>query len=211
MLVKTAGIVLKKIPYTDHSAVVHIFTQTNGLVPFLVQGLGKSKSKGAYYQSGQIIELVYNDKQSVGLRRIKDVTLHPDSPILLDIIAQQLCFFYTELISLSLEDAHTDLELFDFIKKELCDSLQKSQHKYAPIRFVLGLCSQLGYQIDADVHFPHLDGVKLQLKQIMQGEDPGIDRHMRRLLLNRLVERLQIEAFPEKSVYSLRIIDELLG
>ena len=193
-------------------------TSAPALLRILLPICGHSGSNCAFdlneeniYQSGQIIELVYNDKQSVGLRRIKEVTLHPDSPILLDIIAQQLCFFYTELISLSLEDAHTDLELFDFIKKELCDSLQKSQHKYAPIRFVLGLCSQLGYQIDADVHFPHLDGVKLQLKQIMQGEDPGIDRHTRRILLNRLVERLQIEAFPEKSVYSLRIIDELLG
>lgn len=210
MLVKTAGIVLKKIPYTDHSAVVHVFTEQNGLVPFLVQGLGKNKSKAAYYQSGQLLDIVYNDKQSIGLRRIKEVSLHTDNPILLNIIAQQLCLFYTELVLLSIQDAHTDLELFDFIKSEICQSTQTTLHKYAPIRFVLGLCFQLGYQIDADVHFPHLGGIKTQLNQIIKGEDPNLDRTSRRHLLNRLVERLQIEAFPERSVQSLKIIDELL-
>jgi len=210
MLVKTAGIVLKKIPYTDHSAVVHVFTEQNGLVSFLVQGLGKNKSKAAYYQSGQLLDIVYNDKQSIGLRRIKEVSLHTDNPILLNIIAQQLCLFYTELVMLSIQDAHTDLELFDFIKSEICQSTQTTLHKYAPIRFVLGLCFQLGYQIDADVHFPHLGGIKTQLNKIIKGEDPNLDRTSRRHLLNRLVERLQIEAFPERSVQSLKIIDELL-
>lgn len=211
MLVKTTGIVLKKIPYTDHSAVVHIFTEHNGLVPFLVQGLGKSKSKAAYYQSGQILDIVFNDKQGAGLRRIKEVNLNPDNPILIDIISQQLCFFYTELVLLSIQDAHTDMELFDYVRNELCQFPNITQQKYAPIRFVLGLCSQLGYQIDADIHFPHLEGTKQQLTSILAGNDPQIDRATRRHLLNRLVERLQIEAFPEKSVHTLKIIDELLG
>jgi len=211
MLVKTTGIVLKKIPYTDHSAVVQIFTEHHGLVPFLVQGLGKSKSKAAYYQSGQILDIVFNDKQGPGLRRVKEVNLNPENPILIDIIAQQLCFFYTELVLLSIQDAHIDMELFDYVKHELCQTPSTIQQKYAPIRFVLGLCSQLGYQIDADIHFPHLEGTKEQLNQILAGKDPNIDRATRRHLLNRVVERLQIEAFPEKSVYTLKIIDELLG
>jgi hypothetical protein len=209
MLVKTSGVVLKKIPYTDHSAVVHIYTEQTGLIPFLVQGLGKSKSKAAYFQSGQLIELVFNNKQTGGLRRLKEVNLHPDNPIQLGISAQQLSFFYTELLALSLEDAQADAELFDFIKNKLCDLSQNSPQKYAPIRFVLGLCAQLGYQIDADIHFPHLEGVKSQLNAILRGEEPIIDRITRRHLLNRLVERLQIEAFPEKSVRSLDVIDAL--
>ncbi len=94
MLVKTSGVVLKKIPYTDHSAVVHIYTEQTGLIPFLVQGLGKSKSKAAYFQSGQLIDLVFNNKQTGGLRRLKEVNLHPDNPIQLGISAQQLSFFY---------------------------------------------------------------------------------------------------------------------
>ncbi len=209
MIVKTLGVVLSKVPYTDHSAVVKVFTENNGLIPFLVQGLGKSKSKAAYYQSGQLIELVFNDKQGGGLRRIKEVQLHRENPIMLSIPAQQLCFFYTELLSLSLEDSHSDAALFEYIKDKICSLGNEVSQKYAPIQFVLGLCEQLGYQIDADVHFPHLQGVKFQLQEISAGRDPELDRSMRRHLLNRLVDVLRLLAFPERSVRSLEVIDEL--
>ncbi len=128
---------------------------------------------------------------------------------MLSIPSQQLCFFYTELLSLALEDSHSDTALFEYIKEKICGLGSGASQKYAPIQFVLGLCEQLGYQIDADVHFPHLQGVKFQLKEIALGNDPGLDRGMRRHLLNRLVDVLQLLAFPEKSVRSLDVIDEL--
>ena len=99
MLTRTEGIVIKRIPYTDSSAVVHIYTKENGLVPFLVQGLGKAKSKVAYYQIGQLLEINYNHKSSGGLNRIREVTLLNGYQLPVDFHKQQLLFFYIEVFN----------------------------------------------------------------------------------------------------------------
>lgn len=211
MLVKTAGIVIKKIPYTDSAAVVHIFTQTNGIVPFLVQGLGKAKSKSAYYQSGQILDIVYTDKQQQGLKRIKEVQLNAKSPINLNIIAQQLLLFYTELTSLTLTEYQTDSDIYHLLQTAITNLNNSDALTYAPLRFVLELCQNIGYQINPDIHFPHLEGVKTQLNHIIQGEDPQIDRATRKHLLERLLQIVQTEAFPDKSLRSFEVINTLFS
>lgn len=114
MLTRTEGIVIKRIPYTDSSAVVHIYTKENGLVPFLVQGLGKAKSKVAYYQIGQLLEINYNHKSSGGLNRIREVTLLNGYQLPIDFHKQQLLFFYIEVIQQSVEEAHADHDFFNF-------------------------------------------------------------------------------------------------
>jgi DNA repair protein RecO (recombination protein O) len=210
MIVDAEGVIIKKIPYTDHSSVVHIYTNKNGLLAFLVQGLGKPKSKkNAYFQTGQILNLSYYEKEQPGLRRIKEAHLHPLTPLLLDFKAQQLVFFYCELISLSVEENYSDPPLFHLLKEHILVLNENPTLKYQSLKFVLQLSDLLGYRITATMHFPYDTEIKSKIDAIYKGLDPELNRESRSILLKHLLNRLQIEVFPNKNLKSLEVIESL--
>ena len=208
MLVKTKGIVIKRIPYTDHSAVVHIYTEFSGMAAFLVQGLGKSKSKNAYYQSGTAVELVYTVKQSPGLMRIKEISALKSSILPDSMDIQQLKFFYTEIISLCVHEHFPDSIFFQLILDEFnkLNTANKNELKFLPIKFVLNVCRGLGYELDWEkFHTPiwminALD--ELENHQLIQ-----LNIEERRLLLKEVINQLKHYAFPDKKLKSLEIFE----
>lgn len=208
MLVKTKGIVIKRIPYTDHSAVVHIYTEFSGLAAFLVQGLGKAKSKNAYYQSGTAVELVYTVKQSPGLLRIKEISALKTSilPDTMDI--QQVKFFYTELISLCVHEHFPDAIFFQLVLDEFnkLNSANKSQLKYLPIKFVLNVCRGLGYELDwQQFHTP--SWIITALDELENQQEINLTQEQRRLVLSEVLNQLRFYAFPDKKLKSLEIFE----
>jgi DNA repair protein RecO len=208
MLVKTKGIVIKRIPYTDHSAVVHIYTEHSGLAAFLVQGLGKAKSKNAYYQSGTSVELVYTVKQSPGLLRIKEISALKTSivPDAMDI--QQVKFFYTELISLCVHEHFPDAIFFQLVLNEFdkLNSANKSQLKYLPIQFVLNVCRGLGYELDWQ-QFYTPSWIITALDELENQQAINLNQEQRRLVLNEVLNQLKYYAFPDKKLKSLEIFE----
>jgi DNA repair protein RecO len=208
MLVKTKGIVIKRIPYTDHSAVVHIYTELSGLAAFLVQGLGKAKSKNAYYQSGTAVELVYTVKQSPGLLRIKEISALKTSivPDAMDI--QQVKFFYTELISLCVHEHFPDAIFFQLVLNEFdkLNSANKSQLKYLPIQFVLNVCRGLGYELDWQ-QFYTPSWIITALDELENQQAINLNQEQRRLVLNEVLNQLKYYAFPDKKLKSLEIFE----
>jgi len=208
MLVKTKGIVIKRIPYTDHSAVVHIYTEHSGLAAFLVQGLGKAKSKNAYYQSGNSVELVYTVKQSPGLLRIKEISALKTSivPDAMDI--QQVKFFYTELISLCVHEHFPDAVFFQLVLNEFdkLNSANKSSLKYLPIQFVLNVCRGLGYELDWQ-QFYTPSWIITALDELENQQAINLNQEQRRLVLNEVLNQLKYYAFPDKKLKSLEIFE----
>lgn len=64
-LVKTNAVVLKKIDYGDTSKIASLFTETEGRISVIVKGGRSSKSKsGAVIDVFNIVEVLYNDKES---------------------------------------------------------------------------------------------------------------------------------------------------
>ena len=121
MEIKTRGIVLKRIPYTDNSIVVQFFTQHAGLVSFLVRGIQKNKSKNAYYQLGQFVELVFKPKEGTGLNHIKEISIPPEILVnhsyhTTNILVQQIQFFYIEILNLCINETAQDEDLYIIIQ-----------------------------------------------------------------------------------------------
>ncbi len=200
MDLKTRGVVLKRIPYTDNSIVVQIFTQHAGLVPFLVRGIQKNKAKNAYYQLGQFVEIVFKPKEGGGLCHIKEISIPPDLISHTDISAngiyiQQIRYFYIELLSLCInnEAAH-DEDLYIVIQISFQKLHHSNQLANLPMEFIRDLCQVLGYALP-----PELLDIPRE----------KIHRDERRYRLNRMIDHLKALAFPEKSLKSLYIIDEL--
>lgn len=138
MYTKTRAIVVRKTPYTDNSAVVQLFTEGQGLLSFLVQGIhGKSStsrssvgnslssrsgassrsgsgntSKSALYQLSNVVELVYHHKPG-GMQRIKEISLISGWGLASTPTHDQVRWFVLEVLQLALQQEQPESELFD--------------------------------------------------------------------------------------------------
>ena len=111
MLVKTEAIVVKRTPYTDHSAVVKLFTREFGLLPFLIQGLHGKHNKNSLFQPGTLVEVVFH-KQNKGMMRAKEVSLVSGWGYSHYPIHDQVRWFFLELLSHVLHEEQPEELLF---------------------------------------------------------------------------------------------------
>ena len=230
MLVKTAAIVVKKIPYTDHASVVTLLTQEHGLLRFLVQGLHGKQAKNAYYQLGNLIEVVYNHKQSGGLFRVKETSLLHQGTGIESFAQQQLKWFYLEIVSYCVHEEQIEQGLFEFISMHF-QLIHRNQipMMHLPILFLLGLGEITGFEVNwtlgkdgsldlitgqiansfTPVQFKSHPWCNQAIIQYQQQQFPNLSKHERREIIDKLILHLQYHLFPNKSVKSLEIFDML--
>ncbi len=74
MLVNTEAIVIKCVKFRETSIIAHVLTPENGTVPLIVSGVRSKKNKGkaAQFQIGQLLNIVFYDKQKEGVMRLKE-------------------------------------------------------------------------------------------------------------------------------------------
>ncbi len=206
----TEGIILKKIPHTDNSSVVHIYTREFGLLSFLVQGKNLTQKKAAYFQIGNLVDLSFNKKES-GLQRIKEIGLTKGASILIDFHITQLIQFFSEITSNCIVDAYPEPELFDFLKYHWTESSNHIPLAWKPSAFVFGLTQILGYNLE----YAHTVKNNEELKSILQDLDeskyPQVKSPERRAVLNYLLFNLETQVFPGKKIKTLEVIDSLYG
>ena len=77
MLKKTESIVMKCIKYGETSVIAQMFTPNDGIVPLIVSGVRAKNNKGkaAQFQLGQVLDVIYYDKQREGVMRLKESSL----------------------------------------------------------------------------------------------------------------------------------------
>lgn len=145
---KTRAIVLKAIRYGDNSLIVKLLTEQNGLQSFMVKGtFNKSaKIRAALFQPLTLLEIVSaNSHGDLGYLKEAGVEYaFQDIPI--NINKNAIVLFLCELLSKTIQEAETDLELFDFIHHALIH-LDTTQSNYAdfPLKFSIELSRFLGF------------------------------------------------------------------
>ena len=132
MIVKSQGLVLRKIPHKENSVVVHILTREFGKLGFLVRGMNSKKSTAALYQPGMLLDVVFYKSNTQGLCTIKDVS--PINRSALNPLAGMLQQIMLEMVIKSLSEEQADPDVFDFIKKYLL-ALPKAKLTYFLIEF----------------------------------------------------------------------------
>jgi DNA repair protein RecO (recombination protein O) len=77
LLKRTESIVFKCIKYGETSLIVQVFTPNDGIVPLIVSGVRSKNNKGkaAQFQVGQVLDVIYYDKQKEGIMRLKESSL----------------------------------------------------------------------------------------------------------------------------------------
>lgn len=153
---KTRAIVLKAIKYGDNSLIVKLLTEQNGLQSFMIKGAynKNAKIRAALFQPLTLLDIV-SAKSHGDLSYLKEASVEYSYQTIPFIINKNaIVLFLCELLSKSIQDSETDLELFEFVHHSLTQ-LDKHENNYAdyPLKFSMELSHYLGFS-------PNLSGYK---------------------------------------------------
>lgn len=139
-----SGILLKRIPYSETSLVLTVFTLSEGKKSFLFQGA--KKKKGNVLLPLSPIEITYFQRDDSQLAKISETSLlHIFESIPFHPIKSTILFFEIEVLQSILHEGVKDELLFRFIESELCWLDQSSSLTNYPIYWLLELTKYLGF------------------------------------------------------------------
>ena len=152
-----SGILLKRIPYSETSLVLTIFTLLEGKKSFLFQGA--KKKKGNVLLPLSPIELTYFQRDDSQLAKISETQLiHTFESIPFHPIKSTIVFFQVEVLQSILHEGVKDENLFRFIEGELCWMDKQVPLTNYPIYWMLELTKYLGFfPLKPDNKTPFLD------------------------------------------------------
>lgn len=118
MLIKTRGIVLHSLKYSENSLIIKMYTDTIGLQSFIIKSARskRSRMKAGIFQPLSILDLIVFEGKKPGLRHIREITSAIQfEQIPYDIKKSSVVFFIAELLYKSLREETANKDLFDFI------------------------------------------------------------------------------------------------
>jgi DNA repair protein RecO (recombination protein O) len=167
MLVKTSGVILHQIKYSDSGIVVQAYTHEYGRLSFLIKGMRTRKSgkHAALFQPMSILDLVFYYKEARTMHLLKEFTVsYLPAQIYSDVKKITIAIFLCEVLTSVLREETPNIEMYDFIEESVryFDS-SPSGHSNFHIAFLIGLSSYLGFEPGArgdesDKYFDLLNG-----------------------------------------------------
>lgn len=118
MLIKTKGIVLRTVKYSETSLICDVFTEQLGLQTYIVSGVRKKNAKigASLLQVMSLLEIVAYHRENTAMHRTKEIKpayVYSDIPFQLHKSAVGL--FMTELLQKTVKEAAPNQVLFDYI------------------------------------------------------------------------------------------------
>lgn len=149
MTERTKGLVLHSMKYGETSLIVKVYTESNGLLSFILKGILKTKKKSlhpSYFQPLSLLQLNIALSQKSDLHQIREAQmLYVYETIHTDFKKQAVVFFISEMLSNIFEKDLKDKQLFEFLEKAL---LWFDVHAFLPyfhLFFLLKLTRFLGF------------------------------------------------------------------
>lgn len=138
------GILLKRIPYSETSLVLSIFTRSEGKKSFLFQGA--KKKKGNVLLPLSPIELTYFQRDDSQLAKLSETSLlHTFESVPFHPVKSTIVFFEVEVLSAILHEGVKDEHLFRFVENELCWLDGHVPLANYPLFWLLELTKYLGF------------------------------------------------------------------
>jgi DNA repair protein RecO (recombination protein O) len=121
MLLKTRGIVLKTLKYSETSLICDIWTEEKGLQAYIFSGVRSAKSSSSSAKAGilqlmTLLDMVTYHKETTSLHRVKEVKpsfVYRNIPF--DMTRRSIGLFCTELAHKILREPEPHHELFEFL------------------------------------------------------------------------------------------------
>lgn len=147
MLHKTRGIVLSHIKYKETSIITKIYTESFGIQSYIQNGVRSlnAKSKIAYFQPLNLLEMVVYHKKEAEIQRISEMKLaYVYREIHTQISKISVVSFLTEMLTKSLKEEAKSEQMFDFLFESLIifDHVSSSEFH---LKFLLKFGQHLGF------------------------------------------------------------------
>ncbi len=132
MLIKTSGIIIHQVKYSESARIIDILTSEYGRVSYMVRSVGKKRAiKPAHLQPLTMVEMEVNHRANRDLQYIKELRIKtPLHNIYLNPVKSSIAMFVAEVLRKTLEKSHQDDKLFTFLEKTII-LLEKSEKNIA--------------------------------------------------------------------------------
>jgi DNA repair protein RecO (recombination protein O) len=148
MLVKTHGIILKSIKYSESSNIVEIYTRELGTRTYIFNSVRTQKPKisPSLIQPLSLVDLVVYETSDRKINRVKEIkTLYQFKELPYEIVKSSIGLFIIEIISKTVKESESNPILFDFIEKTLVNiDNSKESLPYIPCFFMIEYTTYLG-------------------------------------------------------------------
>ena len=174
MQLKTTGIVLHSLKYSDSATIVTMYTCQFGRVSYMVYGVNKKKSifRASLLQPLSILQLDVFHTPGKDLQRIKDVRIaYPFVTIPYNPVKNAVALFLSEILFRTLRQAEPDENLFLFLENSIqqLDCTERGISNFHLV-FMLKMTRYLGFEANQEraknTYFDLLNGVFLTEKPL---------------------------------------------
>jgi len=241
MLQKTRGIVLHSLKYSENSIIVKIYTESFGLVSYLVRSVRSKKAalKTGIFQPLTLLEMVVYHKKKPVLQTIKEI-IHCQQFISIpyDIKKSSVAIFIAEILYKTIREEEQNKELFDFIQHSV-EQLDATEGRVAEFHlyFLIELTKYLGFyphdnHNESNIYFNLYDGhfqeyLPEHTYYIEQGlsvhfaaflksslpsnERNGIPAGLRRELMNKVLDYYRVHVNGFQTLKSHVVLEEVFN
>lgn len=163
MLIKTRGIVLKTMKYSESSIIADIYTEEKGLRRYIISGVRSQRSRisAGLLQVMSLLELVAYEREDKDLNRLKEIRpawVYQSVPF--DVYKGAVGLFMAEIARKTIREAEQNEPLFAFLFQTF-RFLDETPHPVANLHlhFLLELSAYIGFTPggDFDTETPFFD------------------------------------------------------
>ncbi|GAB1404263.1 DNA repair protein RecO [Lentimicrobium sp.] len=241
MLIKTRGIVFHSTPYTDHSAIVKLYTESSGLMSFIVKGLysKRSRFRSALFGHLSVLNIEADIREGRNLHFLKEVAMYDSSLYAgTEMTRTTVLMFMNELVYKTIREEEANPALFNFLMEAIhwLHSPAISMQSFHLV-FMMQLMQFLGFQpalrsrgvhkyFDMETGIPmsneplhpyFLAGTQVQfferIGNMKFSDLPGftLERSIRDGLLDNLIDYYKIHLPEMGELKSLKVLREVLS
>ncbi len=150
MIIKTRGIVLRSMKYSETSIIVDVYTELKGLRTYIISGVRKRNSQvpAGLLQVLSLVDLVVYFREGKSMNRIKEIkAAHIYEKVPFDVFRSAVGMFIIELTRKTIRESEENEDLFLYLYNTLV-VLDQSEFPINNIHltFMIGLSAFLGFQ-----------------------------------------------------------------
>ena len=172
MYTKTEAFVISTIKYADADLIVKCYTNSHGMLSFMLKGIRKQKRgklNVSFFQALSYLDVEFTYRANKNLLFFNEVRVRdPFNALQRNIYKSTLSLFLAEVLQACIQEEEANKDLFYFIETSLTNLNETEKFGHFHILFLLQLSKHLGFYPNMDKqafgYFNLVDGV-FQLKE----------------------------------------------